>query len=197
MSTADIILWTFLIGAVVITCVAWAFDKRTIERFVDGVDTSAMIMQARDSAPTTSEMKNHYKSFLLYVNDKLTNNNGSESSKTLCIVRTLGTKLFGRNDVRSTFTYNDIMSPWPTWLPPIDPTIRAPVYTATDAQNSRNKILAYLKRYFGRAEEDDTGTTVRNLYTDIGQRFFFEQGETVTFQDDFDPRKLTNDVPKC
>ncbi len=52
---------------------------------------------------------------------------------------------------------------------------------------AETRILAYLQKNFPQESEvsEDTGSTLRNLVDDIGRRFVFEDGQSVTLRDDF------------
>jgi len=204
MKTTDIVLWSILTLGLLIAFVAWRFDRpspsiTSIESFADAIDFTKFSTQARDAAPTTSEVKNHYKALLLYSHDKLQNNDGNEASKALCILGSIRDALYDHPNFRSNLVPDDVMANWPTWLTPLDPTIKEPVPAIDAAKTARMKILAYIQKNFPQADtvDEDTGSTLRNLYTDFGKRFVFDDGETVSLRNDLLIKPLTNNIPSC
>lgn len=185
----DIILWLLLVTSVAIAYTAWMFDRPKAEGFIDrsggfsGISLSSLSTQALDAAPTTSEVKNHYRKLLIFLDDNIRNHQGT----ALPLVNDTGVRLFDRAGVRDNLTIDDFLANWPTWLTPLSTTIKEPVPTTDEAVMGQSKILAYLQKNFPQVDsvDEDTGSTVRNLYTDFGQRFIFEQGEPVTLRPDF------------
>ena len=203
MTSVNIILWCIIVGGLVIAYLAWRFD-RPIEKFAGNIDFSSFSMQARDAAPTTSELKNHYKGLLIYVDDKIRNGKNVDNDKdqggrrAMCILSSLGQILYNRPTLKN-IVPDDVLSNWPAWLTPISTTIKEPVPTADVANTARMKILAFLQKNFPQTDtvDEDTGSTVRNLYTDIGRRFFFNDGEPVQLRDDLMTTSITNNITSC
>ena len=200
MKTTDMVLWSILLGGLLIAFVAWRLDRPSVtEPFDNAIDITKFSTQARDAAPTTSEVKNHYKALLLYSNDKLQSNQDNEASKALCILGSIRDALYDHPNFRSNFVPNDILANWPTWLPPLDPTIKEPIPAIDTAKSARMKILAYIQKNFPSVDtvDEGTGSTLRNLYTDFGTRFVFDDGETVSLRKDLLVKPLTNNIPSC
>ena len=135
MKSVDILLWCLFIVGIVIAFLAWRFDRK-IENFASdssdsGIDFAKMSMQAMDSAPTTSELKNHYKSLLIYVDDKFKNGSSNVDNdkdqggrRAMCLISSLGQVLYNRPGLREDFVVEDVMRDWPKWISPLDPTIK-------------------------------------------------------------------------
>lgn len=194
------VVWSILIGGLLIAFLAWRLDRPSVtEPFDDAIDFTKFSTQARDAAPTTSEVKNHYKALLLYSNDKLQSNQDNEASKALCILGSIRDALYDHPNFRSNLVPNDIIANWPTWLPPLDPTIKEPIPAIDTVKMGRMKILAYIQKNFRSVDtvDEGTGTTLRNLYTDFGKRFVFDDGETVSLRKDLLVTPLTNNIPSC
>jgi hypothetical protein len=199
MKTTDIVLWAILSIGLLVAFLAWRLDRTRIENFEDSIDFTKFSTQARDAAPTTSEVKNHYKALLLYSNDRLQSNQENEASKALCILGSIRDALYDHPNFRSNLVPNDIIANWPPWLPPLDPTIKEPIPAIDAAKSARMKILAYIQKNFPQADtvDEGTGSTLRNLYTDFGTRFVFDDGETVSLRKDLLLKPLTNNIPSC
>jgi len=157
-----------------------------MEAFVGdmGVDLMKTSTRAMDSAPTTSEVKQHYKKLLLFVNDNVAKN-GADG---LRIMADLRDRLFGKRNFKSSLYVNrTLIDKWPTWLPPLDTSIQEPIPSADEAVEAELRILAYLQKNFPQESEvnEETGSTLRNLTEDFGRRFVFEEGVPVKFREDF------------
>lgn len=165
----------------------WILGKRQLhEGFsssLDGISLQELSTQALDSVPTTSEAKQHYKTFLLFAANDL-QKQGTDGLRLLADFRD---RLFGVRDFRSDLTSADFIEPYPEWLPPLDPTLVEPVPSAMDAVNSEARLLAYLQKNFPIEDKVDaqTGSVVRGIIQDFGERFVFESGQTVVLRDDF------------
>ncbi len=160
-------------------------ERKTVEPFaVAGMDLQQMSMQALDSAPSTSEVKTHYKNLLLFADADIR----GQGTKALRILADLRDRLFGTRDFRSDLMVEDILADWPDWLPPLDPTMQEPAPDVTTTVNSEVRILAYLQRYYPEEPnvDEQTGAVIRNLIEDFGYRFVFQEGqETVALRPDF------------
>jgi len=159
------------------------------ESFLDqsgkiNIDMTKVTNMALDAAPTTSEVKVHYKKLLLFAaNDiKMT---AQQPLQGLRILADFRDRVFGRRDFRDDLTVKDFTDPWPEWLPPLDTTQSEPIPTVDEAANAELKILAYLQRNFPQdlAEkvDDQTHSTIWNILHDFGNRFVFN-GDTDTFE---------------
>lgn len=164
-----------------------------VEGFEGLPDMSEITTQALDAPPSTSELKNHYKALLIYVNDDI-RNNGHKGFRILADFRN---RVYGRCDFRDNLKTDDVLASWPAWLPPLDTSITEPVPPVDDAVTAETKMLAYLARNFPKeptSGSDENESTVRNLIEDFGYRFVFKKGvETHSLAPDFAPTKLLKD----
>jgi hypothetical protein len=129
-------------------------------------------------------VKEQYKKLLIFAHDDIR----KEGVKGLRILADLRDRLFGPRDFRPTLTVDDFITPWPTWIPPLDKTMKEPVPEVSEAATAETRILAYLQKYFPQERQTDeqTGSTVNNLIDDFGYRFVFEKGqEVLRLRDDF------------
>ena len=189
MNTMDIILWSLLVISVAIAYTAWMVDRPKIEGFIDksgslsGVSLSSLSAQALDAAPTTSEVKGHYRKLLIFSDDDIR----KQGTSALRLLADLRDRLFDRPNFRDSLVVDDFLAGWPSWLTPLNKDIKEPIPTRDEAVMAESKILAYLQKNFPQADsvDEDTGSTVRNLYTDFGKRFVFDQGEPVALKADF------------
>lgn len=164
------------------------------EPFVGGLpDMSELTTQALDAPPSTSELKNHYKTLLIFVDDDIRKNGFSG----LRILADFRNRVYGRCDFRDDLKTEDVLANWPSWLPPLDTTIKEPVPPVEDAVTAESKMLAYLARNFPKepaATNDETANTVRSLLEDFGYRFVFKRGKEVeNVAPDFAPNQLLKD----
>lgn len=191
MDYADTILWTILIVGVVVAVAAWRLENPSrVEGFITlggsvaGLNLSDMTTQALDSAPTTSEVKDHYKKLLVFADADIR----KQGVKGLRILADFRDRLYGPRNFRDNLTVDDFMGSWPDWLAPIDPTIQEPVPEAAEAVTAEARMLAYLQKNYPQEDQVDeqTGSTIRNMIEDFGYRFVFKQGEeTVQLRPDF------------
>ena len=189
MGTTDRILWVILIGSFAVAYAAWIGRSRSIEPFLNlsgnlGVDLSSLTTQALDAAPTTSEIKNHYKTLLVFANADIQ----KQGVQGLRILADFRDRVYGKRDFRDNLTVEDFLANWPAWLPPLDTTIKEPVPDSTVAVTAESQMLAYLQKNFPQEDQVDeqTGSTIRNLIEDFGYRFVFKRGvETVQLGPDF------------
>jgi len=189
MKTVDIILWGLLIASVAIAYAAWMLDRPKMEGFIDksgslqGISLSSLSTQALDAAPTTSEVKGHYRKLLIFSDDDIR----KQGTSALRLLADLRDRLFDRPNFRDSLTIDDFLAGWPSWLTPLSTSIKEPIPTRDEAVMAESKILAYLQRNFPQVDsvDEDTGSTVRNLYQDFGQRFVFDPNEPVTLKTDF------------
>ena len=190
MDYADTILWTILIVGLAIAVAAWHYETRRVEGFITlggsvaGLNLSDMTTQALDSAPTTSEVKDHYKKLLVFADADIR----KQGVKGLRILADFRDRLYGPRNFRDDLIVDDFMGNWPAWLAPIDPTIQEPVPEAAEAVTAEARMLAYLQKNYPQEDQVDeqTGSTIRNMIEDFGYRFVFKQGEeTVQLRPDF------------
>jgi len=192
MEVGDYVLIALLVGALILATVAVLGERHgtcsrepfaTFGGDVAGLTLTSLGNQALDSAPTTSEVKDHYKKLLLFADADIR----KQGTKGLRILADLRNRLFDRPDFRDDLTVEDFLRNYPDWLPPLDPTIQEQPPTDSEAVLAELRILAYLQRYFPQESivDEQTGSTIRNLVEDIGRRFVFKDGETVQLRDDF------------
>jgi hypothetical protein len=191
------ILWAVLIIVVLnIVLFGWGKPAEIQEPFLDveAVNLSELTTQALDAAPSTDELKNHYKALLIYVNDDLR----KTSYKSLRILADFRNRVYRRCEFRNNFKTDDVLANWPKWLPPIDTTIDEPVPSVDDAVTAETKMLSYLSKNFPQEAKLDsksvTNSVVRNLIEDFGYRFVFKRGKEVArLAPDFTPQNLLKD----
>jgi hypothetical protein len=164
------------------------------EPFVGGLpNMSELTTQALDAPPSTSELKNHYKTLLIFVDDDIRKNGFSG----LRILADFRNRVYGRCDFRDDLKTEDVLAKWPAWMPPLDTTIKEPVPPVEDAVTAESKMLAYLARNFPKepaAANDETANTVRSLLEDFGYRFVFKRGKEVeNVAPNFAPNQLLKD----
>lgn len=148
-----------------------------------GLSMADLSTQALDAPPTTSELKNYYKSLLVFADADIR----QQGTAGLRILADFRDRVFGRRNFRSGLTVDDFLGNYPSWLPPLDTTIKEPVPAVADAVMAEARMLAYLQTNYPQEAtvDEQTGSTVRNLVQDFGSRFVFEPGETVQLPPDF------------
>lgn len=169
--------------------------RDTIEGFelsIPGVSLLDMSTKALDAAPTTTEVKNHYKALLLFANADIR----ASGIQALRLLADFRDRVYGPRDFRQDLKTEDVLASWPAWLPPLDPgTMAEPPPSVTDATNSEVRILSFLQRNFPQESNisEETGSIVRNIIDDFGRRFVFEDHETVELRTDFLKKPLLKD----
>jgi hypothetical protein len=148
-----------------------------------GISLQQISTQALDSAPTTSEAKQHYKTLLVFAAADIQ----KQGTAGLRLLADFRDRLFGPRDFREDLKAEDFLANWPDWMPPLDTTIQEPVPPSSDAVNAEARLLAYLQKNFPIEDQVDaqTGSVIRGLIEDFGRRFVFEPGEPVTLRPDF------------
>lgn len=185
----DGVLWITLAVACVAIVVHLLVERG--ERVEHFVVTSAgslgspmdLTTQALDSAPTTSEVKQHYKNLLLFANSDIQ----QSGTKALRILADFRDRVYGPRNFRTDLTTEDVLADWPTWLPPLDPTLsQQPAPSVDDAVMAEVKMLAFLQKNFPQESvvDEQTGSTIRNLIEDFGMRFVFDE-PPVALRSDF------------
>ena len=193
MQTADKVLWVFFVVSAVVAYAAWRLTRprSSIESFLNlgggglgGVSLTSLSTQALDSAPSTSEAKQHYKTLLLFADDDIR----KQGTQGLRILADFRDRLFGKRDFRDNLVVDDFIADWRTWIPPLDTTITEPIPDSAAAVTAESQLLAYLQKNYpqeGQVDEQ-TGSTIRNLVEDFGYRFVFKKGiETTQLKSDF------------
>jgi len=201
MEALDIILWA-LVVIVALICGALIMvsgnqRRRVAEPFIDplgsiaGVSLQQVTTRALDAAPTVSEVKDFYKTLLVFADADIR----KQGTNGLRILADLRDRLFARPDFRDDLTYDDFLANWPAWLPPLDPTQQQPVPSVDDAVTAEARILAFLQRNFpavtSGVADDQTNDIVLALVRDFGNRFVFKEGvEPVELKPDFMAKPL-------
>jgi len=149
-------------------------DFGTINRS-GAVDRSAYSTVAIDAAPTTSEVKTHYKNLLIYIDADLKNDGAGH--KGMRLIADFRDRHFKKRKPRSTFKTSDVLDPWPTFLVPLDTSIKQDPPTAEIAADSERAILAFIQKNYPQEDDVDEGTRsmVRNLIEDIAYRFVYDK----------------------
>jgi hypothetical protein len=205
MDSTDRRLWIFLVVGLLLGITALLMESKIcqgdsaihpvgpaihpVEPFQDapgtiaGISIADLSTRALDASPTTSEVKGHYKNLLVFADADIR----KQGTKGLRILADFRDRVYGDRDFRADLTVDDFLANWPAWLPPLDPTMQEPVPTAETAVTSEARILAYLQKNFPQEDnvDQDTGSTIRNIIEDFGQRFVFESDETVALRPDF------------
>jgi hypothetical protein len=171
----DGILWSIFVIGLALVFVAYNWKPR--ESFINMGGLASLTTQALDAAPTTSELKNHYKNLLIFADDDIR----KQGVAGLRILADFRTRLFGQRDFRDNLVIDDFKGNWPAWLPPLDTTIKEPVPDSATAATAESQMLAYLQKNFPQEDmvDDQTRSTIRNLVEDFGYRFVFKKGEEV------------------
>jgi len=187
----DAILWGILIVGCLVLYVSWRFDQPKVKEGFDGTinqsgqaDTTAFSAVALDAAPTTSEVKGHYKNVLLWTDDAMKKGNG----KALRLVSDFSDRHFQKGTLREKLKTSDILDPWPKFLPPLDTSIDQDPPSGDIAADSERAILAYIRKNYPQEKDVDqeTRSMVRNLIEDIAYRFVYEKSEeTMRLKDDY------------
>jgi hypothetical protein len=191
MGIAEQFLWSIFLGSILFLLFSLYIEySRPKETFVSGggniagITLQDMTTRALDAAPSTSEVKTHYKTLLLYAHSDIQ----KQGTKGLRILADFRDRVYGPRNFRPDLTVEDFLANWPTWIPPLDTTITEPVPDVTDAVTAEVRMLAYLqKNYPEEASVDEqTGSVVRNLIQDFGYRFVFDKAtQTVALGPDF------------
>jgi hypothetical protein len=181
----DGILWIIVVAAILLTAIHMRAERRiTMEAFAGSLGSPMELStQALDAAPTTSEVKQHYANLLLFAHSDIQ----QSGTKALRLLADFRDRVYGPRNFRADLTTDDFLESWPSWLPPLDPTLsKQPVPSVDDAVNAEVKMLAYLQKNFPQEDsvDEQTGSTIRNLIDDFGLRFVFEE-PPVTLRSDF------------
>jgi hypothetical protein len=183
MKTSRWILVGVLVVAIsaIVIHVALSAPRRHLEPFLDlpslGITPTELSMVALDAAPTTSEVKQHYKNVLLFADADIR----AQGIKGLRILADFRDRVYGPRDFRADLTEDDFLANWPDWLPPLNPAVQEPVPDATTAAASESKLLAYLQKNWPVEPDADsqTGSVVNGIVEDFGYRFVFQRDTEV------------------
>lgn len=169
---------------------------------IPGMSLTEMSTQALDAAPTASEAKLHYKTLLLFAGDDI-KKQGTAGLRILADFRdrvytqpgvTYDMRLpngrYPTMNFRKDLTVTDFLDNWPSWMPTLDPTIREPIPTSTDAVHAESKLLAFLQRYYPNGGDVQTQQVVNGLIQDFAYRFVYDQGVQYQLVPDITSRSL-------
>jgi hypothetical protein len=158
----------------------------SIDTFVSNNDTFVS-MEATDSAPSTTEVKVHYKTLLLYAH-------GDAGDKSMRLLGDFRDRVYGPRNFRKSFATNDIVANWPKWIPARNTDTGETVPTKDDAVTAELRILSYIQKNFPQEPGvGPQGSIVNNIIQDFGKRFVFEKEEEVRVKKDFLLVPLTRD----
>jgi hypothetical protein len=165
----DTILW------ILMTVVLLALLSPTVESFADMDGWLAKTStEAINAAPSDSELKNHYRNVLIYAADDI--NKQSPTGNGMRILADFRNRVYGVREFKP-MTASDFLANWPTWLPPLDTTMKEPVPDVDTAVASEAKMLAYLDKNFPAEKTADAQSTslCRLMLKDFGDRYLFTQ----------------------
>lgn len=173
---SDTMLW-ILMTTVLLALISPSLmsTQSTTEPFVptdlDGWLTKTST-EAINAAPSDSELKNHYRNVLVYAADDISKQ--SPTGNGMRILADFRNRVYGVREFKP-LTAPDFLANWPTWLPPLDPTMKEPVPDVDTAVASEVKMLAYLDKNF--PAEPAAGTQgdslCRLMLKDFGERFIY------------------------
>jgi hypothetical protein len=155
-----------------------SYRKMHLTEQFENPSLSAISNAALDAAPSTFEVKRHYRTLLLFADRDIR----ATGKKAFLLLADLRNRIFEKNTFRANFKVEDTLANWPSWLEPIDPTIQEAIPPETEAVSAESRILAYIQKNFPQESQIDpaVGSIVTNLIQDFGYRFVFEKGtETV------------------
>jgi len=190
---SDTVLWILLFGTFFALLM---MRNRSTEHFISQNDSDLLKYStaAINSAPTSSEVKTHYRNVLLYAADDI-----KSTSTTGCGMRILEdfrNRVYGKvpfkNLVISDFTDN-----WPSWMAPLSTTITEPIPDPATAAASEAKLLAFVETNYPMEPTAESVATslVTLLLRDFGDRFLFvrsKQSKGLGLRPDFLREPLTN-----
>jgi hypothetical protein len=152
---------------------------------IAGLSLTDLTTQALDSAPSTSEVKDLYKTLLVFADADIRR----QGTQGLRILADFRDRVYGPRNFRADLTVDDFLADWPTWCTPLDTTIQEPVPDSATAATAEARLLAYLQKNWPAEPnvDEQTGSVVRGIIEDFGYRFVFDRaaGETVALRPDF------------
>jgi hypothetical protein len=210
-----VILIGILFAAALLLLLNWPQKNKTesfvnMEGKLDSGVLAAATTQAIDAAPSASEVKLHYKNLLIYADADIK----QQGVRGLRLLADMRDRLFSEDlqladgtypdrNFRDDLTVTDYLGNWPTWLPPMDPTMKEPIPSSSDAVLAEQRILAYIQRYYAAAPTSPTDSNyilAQQIWQDFGRRFVFKSTETPKLRPDFMQKPLlrgwTNPIAK-
>lgn len=170
---------TWILLGILIYLIYLLFIRSPVQKQIEPFEIPTNISTlALDAPPTTSELKNHYKTLLIFIDDDFR----KTGHKGLRIAADFRNRVYGDRSFRDNLKPDDILANWPAWLPPLDITQKETVPEVEDAVTAEMKMLAYLALNYPQEKKTnsaDTDSTVRNLLEDFGYRFVFKKGQEV------------------
>ena len=179
-----------VLGIIAVLLFLYILSRTRLEKFeVPSINDA--VMQAIDAAPSTSEVKGHYKNLLLYANADFR----ESGVKSMRLLGDLRDRLFGNHNFRKSLRVEDILDKWPKWLPPLATDTPELVPSTEDAVTAELRILSYIQKNYPQEPgvDPNMGSIVQNIIKDFGYRFVFEQSETMALKSDFLLVPLTRD----
>lgn len=207
-----VILLGILTAAALLLFLNWPKKEGFInmEGKLDSGVLAAATTQAIDAAPSASEVKLHYKNLLIYADADIK----QQGVRGLRLLADMRDRLFSEDlqladgtypdrNFRDDLTVTDYLGNWPTWLPPMDPTMKEPIPSASDAVLAEQRILAFIQRFYSAAPSSPTDSNyivAQQIWQDFGRRFVFKSTETAKLRPDFMQKPLlrgwTNPIAK-
>jgi hypothetical protein len=205
-----------LIGILAAAALLLFLNWPKIESFInmngklDSGVLAAATTQAVDAAPSASEVKLHYKNMLIYADADIK----QQGVRGLRLLADMRDRLFSEDlqladgtypdrNFRDDLTVTDYLGNWPTWLPPMDPTMKEPIPSSSDAVLAEQRILAFIQRFYSTAPSSPTDSNyilAQQIWQDFGRRFIFKSTETAKLRPDFMQKPLlrgwTNPIAK-
>ena len=162
------------IGIALLCILSYIDSKRIhiLERF-ENPSLSAISNSALNAAPSTFEVKRHYRTLLLFADRDIR----ATGNKAFRILADLRNRLYEKDTFRANLKVEDILADWPSWIEPIDPTINEATPAVSDVVSAESRILAYIQKKFPEEAQIDpaVGSVVTNIIQDFGYRFVFDK----------------------
>jgi len=188
--TAMVLLWILFIGSLILLLLAFWNRKPRVESFINLSDQlKSVSTQAVDAAPSTTELKMHYRALLLFADADIR----AQGTKALRVLADFRDRVYGPRDFKTDFKVEDILADWPDWMTPLDSNVKETPPNATDAVQAERRMLAYLQKNFPEEPNlKEAPSIVRSLIDDFGRRFVFDT-DPVTLRADFMSQPLLKD----
>jgi len=171
----------YILGIIAAVLLVYILSRTREEFALPSISDS--VMEAIDTAPSTSEVKGHYKTLLIYANSDF---RGS-GIKSMRLLGDLRDRLFGPRNFRKSLKVEDILANWPAWLPPLATDTPEIVPSTEDAVTAELRVLSYIQKNFPEEPGVDSkmGSVVQNIIKDFAYRFVYESNETMALKSDF------------
>jgi hypothetical protein len=179
----------YILGIIAAVLLVYILSRTREEFALPSISDS--VIEAIDTAPSTSEVKGHYKTLLIYANSDF---RGS-GIKSMRLLGDLRDRLFGPRNFRKSLKVEDILANWPAWLPPLATDTPEIVPSTEDAVTAELRVLSYIQKNFPEEPGVDSkmGSVVQNIIKDFAYRFVYESNETMVLKSDFLLVPLTKD----